>query len=180
MVDKDSRQVSEVTSRAVDFVAAHREPAVQLGRELDSLANDPEAFARHLRDGLTRLADPEYLEGQRRVAPGIGPIAGVRWPLIEAVRRGLRQSNRSGQGGPWLDVADRLLRDATLEAHWVAFGLLERAITQDPERAWQLVRRASRNAGDWITHDSYLVLPDNGPPEIRHWPGGREAALSTP
>ena len=36
MVDKDSREVSEVTSQAVDFVAAHREPAVQLGRELDS------------------------------------------------------------------------------------------------------------------------------------------------
>ena len=167
MVGKDDRQVSEVTSRAVAFVAAHREPAVRLGRELDGLANDPEAFARHLRVGLARLADPEYLEGQRRVAPGIGPIGGVRRPLIEAVRRGLRQSNRGGQGGPWLDVADRLLRDESLEAQWleaqwVACGLLERAITHDPERAWQLVRRASRNTGDWITVDTLAHVAAKG------------------
>jgi len=35
------------------------------------------------------------------------------------------------------------------------------------------------NAADWIAHDSYLILQDDGPPEIGHWPGSNEVALST-
>jgi 3-methyladenine DNA glycosylase AlkD len=32
--------------------------------------------------------------------------------------------------------------------------MLERLVDDDTERAWQLIRRASRDAGDWITVDS--------------------------
>ena len=70
---------------------ARREPAEALGRSLAELTNDPDAFTAALRRGLAALSDPEYLEGQRRVAPGIGALHGVRWPLLAAVDRGFRR-----------------------------------------------------------------------------------------
>ena len=107
-----------------------------------------------LRRGLTELADPEYLEGQRRVAPGIGAILGVRWPLLAAVERGFRKATRHDRATTMLFLADRLFREPELEHRWFAFGLLERTLGSDPERTWQLLRRAAREAGDWITVDS--------------------------
>jgi 3-methyladenine DNA glycosylase AlkD len=116
--------------------------------------NEPETFTVALRRGLTDLADPEYLDGQRRVAPGIGAILGVRWPLLAAVERGFRQATRRDPATTLLFVADRLFREPELEHRWFAFGLLERTLVTDPERTWQLLRRAAREAGDWITVDS--------------------------
>ena len=37
---------------------------------------------------------------------------------------------------------------------WFAFGILEQLIKDEPERTWQLLRRGSREAGDWITVDT--------------------------
>jgi len=145
---------SPVTERAAALVADRRPAAEALGRGLAELVADPPAFAAALHDGLAALADPEYLEGERRIAPGIGDLHGVRWPLIEAVRRGFREATRRERSSGWLEIADRLLRERELEAHWFAFGLLERLVDDDTERAWQLLRRASRGAGDWITVDS--------------------------
>jgi hypothetical protein len=51
-------------------------------------------------------------------------------------------------------VADRLLREPELEARWFAFGILERTLPSEPERTWQLLRRAGREAADWITVDT--------------------------
>jgi 3-methyladenine DNA glycosylase AlkD len=146
--------ISPVTERATALVAERRPIAEALGRDLAEHVNDPAAFAAALRDGLRDLSDPEYLEGQRRIAPGIGALFGVRWPLIEAVKRGFRESTRRERTGGWLFIADRLLRDEELEPRWFAFGLLERLIADDPERTWQLLRRAAREAADWITVDS--------------------------
>ena len=146
--------ISPITARATALVADLRPAAEDLGRSLAEDVSDPAAFATRLHDGLARLADPEYLEGQRRIAPGIGRLHGVRWPLIEAVRRGFREATRRERTSGWLEIADRLLREAELEARWFAFGLLERLIDDDTERAWQLLRRASRDADDWITVDS--------------------------
>jgi 3-methyladenine DNA glycosylase AlkD len=146
--------VSPTTERAAAFIAEHRADAEALGHGLAEHVGDPEAFAAALREGLLRLADPEYVEGQRRVAPGIGAVLGVRWPLIEAVKRGFRDSTRRDRTGGWLFIADRLLREPELEQRWFAFGLLERLVVDDPERTWQLLRRAAREAGDWITVDS--------------------------
>jgi 3-methyladenine DNA glycosylase AlkD len=146
--------LSPVTERAAALVAERRPQAEALGRELAEHVNDPAAFATALGDGLRSLSDPEYLEGQRRVAPGIGASFGVRWPLIEAVKRGFRESTRRDRTGGWLFIADRLLREDELEPRWFAFGLLERLIADDPERTWQLLRRAAREANDWITVDS--------------------------
>ncbi len=145
---------SPTTARAVAFVAAHRDPAETLGTALAELVNDPDAFATALSRGLAGLADLEYLAGRRRVAPGIGLLHGVRGPLLAAVQRGFRQVTLLDRPTPLLFVADRLFREPELEARWFAFGLLERTLDAETERTWQLLRRAAREAGDWITVDS--------------------------
>ncbi len=145
---------SEVTARAVAFVAAHRDPAEALGASLADLTNDPDAFAAALTRGLAALADAEYLAGQQRIAPGIGAVHGVRWPLLAAVSRGFRNATKDDRPTPLLFIADRLYAERELEARWFAFGLLERTLAGETERTWQLLRRASREAGDWITVDS--------------------------
>jgi 3-methyladenine DNA glycosylase AlkD len=148
------RAASPTTQRAVALVAERRPQAEDLGRQLSELTDEPDAFAAALRDGLVRLADDEYRAGQQRVAPGIGPVHGVRWPLLAAIERGFRIATRGQRTSPFLSLADRLFREPELEPRWVAFGLLERLVADDPERAWQLLRRAAREAGDWITVDS--------------------------
>jgi 3-methyladenine DNA glycosylase AlkD len=145
---------SQVTARADAFVAGHRDPAEALGTSLADFVNDPDGFAAALTTGLRTLADPDYLAGQQRIAPGIGAIHGVRWPLIAAVERGFRNATKSDRATSLLFIADRLYRERELEARWFAFGLLERTLTTETERTWQLLRRAAREAGDWITVDS--------------------------
>jgi 3-methyladenine DNA glycosylase AlkD len=146
--------LSPITERATAFVAERRSTAEALGRELADLTSDPDAFADALREGLRGLSDPEYRDGQHRIAPGLGTSFGVRSPLIEAIKRGFRDSTRGERTGAWLFIVDRLLREPELEARWFAFGLLERIVADDPERAWQLMRRAGREASDWITVDT--------------------------
>ena len=145
---------SEVTARAVAFVAAHRDAAEALGATLADYSNDPEGFATALTKGLASLSDPEYLAGQQRIAPGIGAIHGVRWPLLAAVQRGFRNASKGSPSTPLLFIADRLFHERELEARWFAFGLLERTLATETERTWQLMRRAAREAGDWITVDT--------------------------
>ena len=147
-------RVSAVRAHAVAFVASHRDPAEALGTSLAELTNDPDAFAVALTRGLAGLADPGYLASQQRVAPGIGTIHGVRWPLLAAAQRGFRRATRHDRPTPLLFIADRLFRERELEARWFAFGLLERTIAAETERTWQLLRRAAREAGDWITVDA--------------------------
>jgi 3-methyladenine DNA glycosylase AlkD len=145
---------SAITARAVAFVAAHKPEAERLGASLSEHTSDPDAFSRALAAGFAQLADPEYLEGEHRVAPGLGPTYGVRWPLSAAVDRGFRQATRGERPSGYLELADRLFAERELELRWFAFGLLERLLPADPERAWQLLRRAAREAADWITVDS--------------------------
>ncbi len=145
---------SSVTARAVALVEARKPSAEALGRSLAELVGDPDAFSAALTHGFVELADPEYLEGQRRIAPGIGRLYGVRWPLTAAVERGFRAATRRERTAGHLEVATRLFGEAELEPRWFAFSLLDRLLADDPERAWQLLRRAAREAGDWITVDS--------------------------
>lgn len=147
------RPPSPVTARAVAFVADRKPAAEALGTRLGDLVNEPEAFAMALQAGLVALADPEYLEGQQFVAPGLGPTHGVRWPLLAAVIRGFKGATRKDPPTPLLFLADRLYREPHLEVRWFAFALLERTLKADPERTWQLLRRGAREAGDWITVD---------------------------
>jgi 3-methyladenine DNA glycosylase AlkD len=145
---------NDVTARAVAFVAAHRAPAEALGAALADHTNDPDGFATALTRGLATLADPEYRAGQQFIAPGIGAVHGVRWPLLAAVQRGFRDATKSDRPTPLLFIADRLFREPELEARWFAFDLLERTLGDETERTWQLLRRAAREARDWITIDS--------------------------
>jgi 3-methyladenine DNA glycosylase AlkD len=153
-VEARARPASDVTARAVAFVAERRELAETLGRELADVAGDPDEFAAGLAAAFERLADPEYVAGQHFIAPGLGRVHGVRWPLMAALARGFRGASRRESPARLLYVADRLFHEEHLEARWFAFGLLERIVSSDPERAWQLLRRAAREAGDWITVDS--------------------------
>lgn len=144
---------SPTTELAAAFVAADRARAEALGRALAERSGDPSACAAAVRASLMSLADPDDLAGQRRVAPGIGTLHGVRSSLLDALARGFRAETRHDPAMPLLDIAQHLLREPELEAHWFAFGVLERTIAREPERTWQLLRGAAAGAGDWITVD---------------------------
>jgi 3-methyladenine DNA glycosylase AlkD len=148
------RPASPITERAVAFVAEHKPRAEELGRRLADEIDDPDRFARLLSQGFATFADPKYHEGSHGVVPGLGETHGVRWPLIQAVSRGFRAATRRERTSRWLFIADRLFREPELEARWFAFGLLERLVLDEPERSWQLLRRAAREAGDWATVDA--------------------------
>jgi 3-methyladenine DNA glycosylase AlkD len=128
--------------------------AATAGRELAELVGDPTAFAARLRTAFAEVAEPEYRAGQERVAPGIGLTHGVRLPYQAALRRAFVAATRRDPAANLLLVADRLLREPELEARWLASAILERTILSDPERSWQLLRRAANDAGDWITVDT--------------------------
>jgi hypothetical protein len=154
--------VSATTARAIAFVADRRGPAEADGVALAEWLNDPDALALQLRDRLAALADPQYLAGQRRIAPGIGALFGVRWPLLAAVQRGFRRGTRQARPTPLLFAADRLFREPELEIRWFLFDILARTLEGETERTWQLLRRAAREAGDWITVDSLAYPYRNG------------------
>jgi 3-methyladenine DNA glycosylase AlkD len=145
---------SPTTVRSNAFVAAHRGEAAALGQRLADAIQDPDAFAARLRAGLARLGDPEVVAGQHFIAPGLGPTYGVRNPLLDEVHRGFRRATRDDRPTTLLYVVDRLFREQELEARWFAFGLLARTLPVEPERTWQLLRRAAREAGEWITVDT--------------------------
>ena len=135
-------------------IAARRARAVELGTALADLIDDPIAFSAQLSAAFAELADPEYRTGQAFVAPGIGPTHGVRTPLQVAVRRAFERGSRHASPSELLFVAERLLREPEREARWFAITTLQRAIGREPERTWQLLRRAAGNADDWITVDT--------------------------
>lgn len=147
------RPASPTTERARALVADRRPAAEALGRDLAERITDPDDLVAVLAAGLDRLADPAYLDGQRRVAPGIGPLHGVRSPLLTEVERAFRRATRHDAPSLRLAVADRLLRCPTMEEHWLAAGILIGTLSDDPERSWQLLRRSARLAGDWISVD---------------------------
>jgi 3-methyladenine DNA glycosylase AlkD len=144
---------SPTAARAVASVAERQADAEAIGAALADWIGDPDAFALALDAGLRALADRAYQAGQHRVAPGLGPVHGVRSPLLHAVERGFRRATRHDPTTPLLFIADRLFREPVLEARWFAFDVLERTLAADPERTWQLLRRGAREAGDWITVD---------------------------
>ena len=145
---------SPITERAVAFVAGHRDRAEALGRALAEHAQDPARFAAATDRALRELGDPEYLEGSHGVVPGLGPTRGVRWPLLQAILRGINAATRRAAPSTLLDLAAQLLRDPNPEQHWIAFGLLDRTVRVQPERSWQLLRDAAKQAGDWATVDA--------------------------
>jgi 3-methyladenine DNA glycosylase AlkD len=128
--------------------------AAALGGGLADELGDPARFATELEAAFRELADPAYREGRAYVAPGIGPTHGVRSPLQVALRKGFERATRRSSTAELLLVADRLLREPAREARWFAISTLERTIVTEPERTWQLLRRAAAEADDWITVDT--------------------------
>jgi 3-methyladenine DNA glycosylase AlkD len=148
------RPVSAATERATAFVAERLPIATGLGRALAEDVGEGDPFATALGKAFDALADPAYRAEQARVAPGIGPVHGVRLPLLTAVRRSFERATRRESSSRLLLLADRLLRQPTMEPRWFAIGILDRTLRTEPERTWQLLRRAGREAGDWITVDT--------------------------
>lgn len=139
---------------AAAVIAEHEDRAMELGQALAAEVADPAAFASGLASAFRELADPEYRDGQAWVAPGIGPTHGVRTPLQVAIRRAFEQATRRTSPSELLQIADRLLREPEREARWFAISTLQRTLPAEPERTWQLLRRAAAEADDWITIDN--------------------------
>jgi 3-methyladenine DNA glycosylase AlkD len=146
--------MSAASARATVFVAEMLPRAVGLGRGLADHVTDTEAFVHAVVAAFDALADPVYRDEQARVAPGIGPVHGVRLPLLTAVRKSFERATRRDSSTSMLLLADRLLRAPTMEPRWFAIGLMDRTLRAEPERTWQLLRRAGREASDWITVDT--------------------------
>jgi 3-methyladenine DNA glycosylase AlkD len=153
MTTRSSSDVSPTTAAARIFVDAHLHDAHALGHAAAEVIDDPDSVATTLDAGLRALADPTFEEGVRRVTPGIGPVLGVRTPLLDAVHSSLARGLRGVSPARVLPVADRLLREPTPETQWLAIRLLDRTLAADPERTWQLIRRTARHACEWITVD---------------------------
>ncbi|MGA3029517.1 MAG: DNA alkylation repair protein [Candidatus Limnocylindrales bacterium] len=145
---------STITAASNAFVEEHLAAATALGYRLADLVGDPAAFVGELQGGLLQLADPVVVEGIRTVAPGIGPVLGVRLPLLGAAHRAFRKATKRISTALVMDATDRLLREETSELRWFGMWNLERLLRTDPERTWQLMRRAAREATDWIGVDT--------------------------
>jgi len=149
-----ARPPSATTLASNAFVATHIDLGRALGHRLADEVDDPGGFVTATRDGLATLADPACLAGQRLVAPGIGPWLGVRLPLLESVHRALAHDLRGVRAARLLPVADALARDPFRESRWFACWLLGRILPDDPEGAWQVLRRLAAEADDWISVDT--------------------------
>ncbi len=157
-----SETPSPTTLASTAFVAAHIGPARALGRDLADAIDEPARFVAAVRDGLAALADPVYLAGQRLVAPGIGPLLGVRLPLLGAIHHSLSRELRGVRAARLLPVAEALVRDPIRELRWFACWLLARILPDEPEQAWQVIRGLAAEADDWITVDTLATTIGSG------------------
>jgi hypothetical protein len=146
--------ISTTTAAAQAFVAAHLALATALGERLATLVGQPDEYVAVLEAGFGNLADPAYVEGSRCIAPGLREVVGVRLPLMEAAHKAFKRGTRHNPTSPLLDVVDRLLGNRYADIRWFGMWDLERLLPTDPERTWQLMRRAAHDAGEWITVDT--------------------------
>jgi len=153
---------SEVTARAQALVAERLPEAQALGQTLVELIDEPDEFVQVLREGFRRLADDEYAAGQARVAPTTDPVIAVRSPLIAAVERQLRAPLRAGSASSALWLAQRLVTEPEREIRLFSIVPLRRSLPDDPERSWQVMRRLSRAAADWVSVDVLASLYAQG------------------
>jgi len=73
---------------------------------------------------------------------------------MEAADRAFKRGTRRTATTALLDSVDRLLRAEPREMRWFAIWNLGRLLHTDPERTWQLLRRAAAEADEWITVDT--------------------------
>ncbi|MDQ3870949.1 MAG: DNA alkylation repair protein [Chloroflexota bacterium] len=156
------RPQSPVTARARAFVAVRLPDALRLGRQLGAEITDPDRFAATLEQGLRSIADTDYQAGFSRMAPGVGPVLGVRAPLVAAVARGLRRALAESPAAYGIYLAERLIRSEFQEVRLFAHLAIARSLPDDPERSWQLIRRLARRATDWDSVDHLADLVGQG------------------
>ena len=145
---------SATTAESNRFVAAHLAEATALGERLVDLVYDPDALIIALKHGFAALADPVYVDGIRSVTPGLGLVLGVRLPLLDAAHKAFKRGTRRTSTSLLVDATDRLMREELREIRWFGMWNLGRLLPTDPERTWQLLRRAAREADEWITVDT--------------------------
>ena len=148
------RAESAITLQSNLFVAAHMPVAVALGERLAELIAQPDEFMSTLEQGLAEIADPIYVIGVRSVTPGLGNVLGVRLPLLEAAHKSLRKATKKTSTSLILEVTGRLLDHEAADVRWFGMWNLERLLSTDPERTWQLMHRAAAEAGEWISVDT--------------------------
>lgn len=162
---------SATTAASNRFVADHLDAARALGERLVSLVGDPDAFVAATHEGFAAMADATYTDGVRRVTPGLGPVLGVRLPLMDAAHKAFRKGTKRTPTALLLEVMDRLLREEPRELRWFGIWNLERLLPANPDGTWQLLRRAAAQADEWITVDTLAhpyaegILGDH-----RRWP----------
>ncbi len=157
-----ARRETVATSAGRAFVADRLEAARALGRALAEEIDDPAGFVVAATSALASIADPAYAEGQRLVAPGIGPTLGVRTPLLAAVLSSLRRAVRGVRPARLLVVAEALAANELRELRWMAITIVGWILAADPERGWQVLRRMGRDADDWITVDTLAGVTAGG------------------
>lgn len=139
-----------------------RSRARALGQKLGELIDDPEELTRGSRRALAELADAPYRRGLGLVAPGLEAAFGVRGPLMAALVAGMNPAIRRARPAEALWVAEHLSRTKELELRLLALPFLRRSLADDPERTWQLVRRLSHRATEWISVDSLASVVSEG------------------
>lgn len=149
-----TRPVSPVTAAANQFVAEHLAPATALGERLAESVANPDEFVAEIKAGFKSLADPVVVDGIHSIAPGLGLVFGVRLPLMEAASKAFEHGTRQTSSALILDAMARLLREEPRELRWFGIWNLGRLLPTDPERTWQILRAAAREAGEWITVDT--------------------------
>ena len=149
---------SAITERANAFVAEHTAEAQGLGRNLADLVEEPEDFVAVLREGLANLADDDYAAAQERIVPGTGSVFGVRSPLLSAITRQVRPALKEAPSSIALWLAERLATEEERELVLFSHVALARALPDDPERSWQLMRRLARRANEWVSVDELATL----------------------
>jgi len=168
--------MSEVTALADAFVSAHLEQARALGERLADLTEEPEAFVVALSGSLEALADPAYLDMVTRACPETPARFAVRGPLSEALMKPVRAALAEGSSTSALRLAQRLIETEHRDLRLYALPCLRRALAQDPEQSWQLMRQLGRKSKDWIAVDSLADgTPTNAGLCQRRWPPSRIA-----
>lgn len=150
--------MSEAPARARAFVQDHLEEARLLGEQLAELTGEPERFLATLSTGLLALADPTYLEMATRACPETPARYVVRGPLAKAIQQPLRVALREGSSISALQLAHHLAQAGHRDLRLYAHEPLRRALPEDPEMSWQIMRRLGRTASDWIATDSLADL----------------------
>jgi hypothetical protein len=129
--------------------------ASELGSQLATLLDEPEEFVRVLEAGLEALSDPEHAVTLRRVSPDVEPVYAVTAPLVRAIESPIKAGLRAGSSATALLLAGHLERADIREVRLFARPCLLRALPDEPERSWQIMRRLAGRAGSWIEVDAF-------------------------